>query len=436
MPADLRGLSVPYRPRVVDDELRRRLKSSGAVLIEGPKACGKTVTGEQAAASAVYLDVEPLLRDMAEVDPSQILGEGEPRPRLIDEWQTAPAIWNQVRRAVDLSGGKAGQFILTGSAVPPDDLTRHTGAGRISRLRMRPMSLFESGHSSGEVSLGEVLAEKKPPSVRSQHTVADIAERITVGGWPALVSADPVHAAQAVSDYIQEVCRTDLHRLDSVRRDPKRVMRVVQSVARNVATEAATTVITEDAGIPSAPGVNEGTGPSRLTVIDYLDALERLMVIEDQPAWAPHIRSKVRLRSSAKRHFVDPSIAVAALGTGVEGLLSDLNYLGYVFESLVVRDLRVYSQHNDGEVFHYRDETGLEVDAIIKTRSGSWAAFEVKLGGEALIDKAATSLLKFAEKVDAQKMGQPARLAVIVANGYGYTRTDGVAVIPIGALGP
>lgn len=433
MPTDFRGSPVPYRARIVDVDLQRRLASSGAVVIEGPKACGKTATGEQIAASAVYLDLEPRLRDMADDEPSLIL-DGK-RPRLIDEWQTAPAIWNHVRRAVDVSGGQAGQYILTGSAVPADDITRHTGAGRISRLMMRPMSLFESGHSSGDVSLGDLLAGVPAKAVSSELEVPDLAERLVIGGWPALVSAASSTASRRVRDYVEEICRTDISRVDIKQRDPRRVMRVIQSVARNVATEATTTTVTRDASLQVADE-NDVDGPTRPTVIDYLSALERLMVIEDQPAWSPHLRSKTRLRKTAKRHFVDPSIAAAALGVGTSGLMRNLNYLGLLFESMVVRDLRIYAQAHDARVSHYREDKGLEVDAIVETVSGAWAAFEVKLGGGERIEEGATNLLRFAERIDPSTTGKPSCLAVIVGSGYGYVRKDGIAVVPIGALGP
>nr|MBO2498871.1 ATP-binding protein [Acidimicrobiia bacterium] len=427
---------MSYLPRVVDAELRHRLQYSGGVLIEGPKACGKTSTGKQQAVSFVYLDLEPQLRQLAELDPSLILGEPQERPRLIDEWQTAPAIWNHVRRAVDISGAP-GQFILTASARPPGDITRHSGAGRISRLRMRTMSLFESGDSTGEVSLRDVLAGAPPPTVTTEVSVADVSSRIVKGGWPALLDASPEEASRWVADYVREVCNTDIHEVDNARRDPARVRRVIQSLARNVATQAATTVITRDAGLPPDKHSGGGNGPHRSTVIEYLAALERLMLVEDQPAWTPRLRSRTRVRGKAKRHFVDPSVAVAALEASVAALRRDVEMLGLLFESLVVRDLRVYAQHSEGEVLHYRDETGLEVDAVVTTRSGEWAAFEVELGTEEGIEVAARNLLRFAsERVDTKRAGEPSRLAVIVASGVGFTRKDGVAVIPIGALGP
>jgi predicted AAA+ superfamily ATPase len=394
-------------------------------VIEGPRACGKTATARQIAVSEVLLDVDANARAAIEVDPALVL-DG-PTPRLLDEWQIAPAIWNHVRRAIDDRSGP-GQFILTGSAVPPDDITRHTGAGRISRLRMRPMSLFETGRSSGGVSLSELLEGRVSPSSDPGLSVADLAEEIALGGWPGLRGRGVEDALLAVRDYLEEIARVDLGRVDGTHRDPSRVTRLLQSLARNVATHAAATTLAEDTGGADGPLKDD-------TVREYLAALERLMVVEDQPAWAPHLRSKHRLRTASKRHFVDPSLAVAALGATPDRLLGDLNLLGFLFESLVVRDLRVYAQATDAWVSQYRDSGGLEVDAIVEAGDGRWMAFEVKLG-QGQIDQAAASLRRFAARIDTARCGSPALLGVIVATGYGYRREDGVAVIPIGALGP
>jgi predicted AAA+ superfamily ATPase len=415
-----------YLPRIVDQELESRLRAAGAVVLEGPKACGKTATARQLAASEALLDVDPAVRAAAAVDPALVL-DG-PAPRLLDEWQLEPALWNHVRRAVD-DRGEPGQFILTGSAVPADEITRHTGAGRINRIRMRPMSLFESGSSSGQIRLDSLLDAEPPRARDAGHSLRDIVDRICIGGWPALQSLAPADAQAAANGYLDEIARTDVQRVDGVRRDPARVTKTLQSVARNVATSAAVTKIAAD--------TRDGDGEvHRKTVAADLAALTRLFVVEDQPAWRPHLRSRVQLRTSPNRHFVDPSLAVAALGASPETLLADLNYLGYLFESLVVRDLRIYAQHADASVSYYRDSTGLEVDAVVEARNGRWAAFEIKLGGDAAIEGAARSLLRFAGRIDTRKRGEPARLGVIVATGLGYVRDDGVAVIPIGALGP
>lgn len=414
-----------YIPRIVDEELNLRLSSSGAVVIEGPKACGKTATARQVAASEVLLDVDRDARQAIAVDPSLIL-EG-PVPRLIDEWQVEPTIWNHIRRTVD-DRGKPGQFILTGSAVPADEVTRHTGAGRLTRLWMRPMSLAETGHSTRTVSLANLLQGRSPRSPSTELTVREIAERIAVGGWPGHVHRDTTSSIRAVRDYLEEIRRIDVSRVDRTKRDPARVGRLLRSFARNVATCAPNTTLAADAGGAEGALAND-------TIADYLSSLERLMIIEDQPAWATHLRSRSILRRTPKRHFVDPSLAVAALRATPERLLEDLNLFGFLFESLVVRDLRIYAQAADATVYHYRDNTGLEVDAIVQANDGRWAAFEIKLG-VGNVDAAAESLLKFARRVDTEKSGEPGVLAVITSTGYGYVREDGIGVIPIGALGP
>ena len=416
MPLDKR--MTGYRPRVADQELRRRLGAAGAVVIEGPKACGKTATARQAAASEVLLDVDARARRAITVDPVLVL-EGA-APRLLDEWQTAPEIWNYVRRAVD-DRARPGQFILTGSAVPADDVTRHTGAGRLTRLRLRPMSLFETGRSSGAVSLRGLLAGRPPRSAEADLPIRDLAEQVCVGGWPGNLQRSTDQALQANRAYLDEIRRVDVGRVDGTRRDPAKVGDLIRSFARNVATYAAASTMAAD--------LNDHTADA------YLTALERLMVVEDQPAWAPHLRSRSRLRGAAKRHFVDPSLAAAALRADPDRLLRDLAWFGFLFESLVIRDLRVYAGSGDAEVLQYRDNTGLEVDAVVQAADGAWAAFEVKLGA-GMIDAAAASLLRFAGRVDPARSGAPAALAVIVPAGYGYVRDDGVGVIPVAALGP
>jgi predicted AAA+ superfamily ATPase len=416
---------VIYQPRIVDAELAQRIASAGAVLIEGPKACGKTETARQHANSVVFLDTDLDARAVLSLDPSLVL-DG-PTPRLIDEWQVEPSVWNHVRRRVD-DRGQAGQFILTGSAMPADDITRHTGAGRFSRLRMRPMSLFETGHSTGAISLAALLAGITARSPQSDLTIQDLVDRLAIGGWPALQSRGVTAALRANRDYLDQIRRVDVERVDGVKHDPDKVGRLLQSLARNVATEVrVSTLATDAAGSDGAL--------SRNTVTGYLDTLERLMIVEPQPAWAPHLRSKAILRNSSKLHFVDPSLAVAALNASPARLLADLNLLGLLFESLVVRDLRVYAQGLDGQVRHYRDSNGLEVDAIVETDAGQWAAFEVKLS-PASVEAGAASLLKFADGIDTVKCGPPAALTVITGTGYGYVRPDGISVIPIGALGP
>ena len=412
-----------YLHRIVDETLAARLRSAGAVLIEGPRACGKTATGKHHASSEILLDVDAGLRQAAELEPRLVL-DG-PAPRLLDEWQTVPSIWNHVRRAVDTGG----RFILTGSAVPSDDTTRHTGAGRVSRLAMRPMSLFESGHSTGENSVGAMLRSEPVPARISRTTLTDLVDLVCRGGWPGMLGAATDDALRFARDYMEEIRRADIGRVDGIRRDPVLVRRVLQSLARNAATEAAVSVIAADAGGSGGPLRPE-------TVQSYLNALERVFVIADQPAWSVHLRSRSRLRKSPKRHFVDPSLAVAALRSGANRLRADLHSFGLLFESLAVRDLRVYSQVHDAEVYHYRDNTGLEVDAIVESADGTWMGVEIKLGGEGPVEEGARNLLKLRDRVDADRTGPPAALAVIVGVGHGYTRPDGVVLVPITTLGP
>ena len=416
---------VTYRPRVLDGELADRLKSAGAVLIQGPKASGKTETARRIAGSAVFLDVDANARQAVTLASGRVL-EGK-TPRLIDEWQLAPEIWNHVRHEVD-ARGEPGQFILTGSLIPAEDTVRHSGAGRVSRLLLRPMSLFETGRSTGHVSMRGLLDAEAPTTNDPDLTIADLAESIAAGGWPRHLNLSVRAATRSVRDYVEEITHTDVVTVDGVRRDPVRVARLMASLARNVATYASNNTLVADTG-------QAGEQLDRHTVSDYLTALERLFIIEDQPAWAPHLRSKARLRMASKRHFVDPSLAVAVLGASADRLLDDIEFLGFLFESLVVRDLRVYAQAADARVLQYRDGTGLEVDAIVEAADGRWAAFEVKLGG-ALVDEGAKSLLSFAARVDTNRCGAPTALAVISGSGVGFKRPDGVLVIPIGALGP
>ncbi len=357
-----------------------------------------------------------------QIDPTLVLDGAV--PRLLDEWQVEPAVWNHVRRAVD-DRGAPGQFILTGSAVPPDDITRHSGAGRLSRLRMRPMSLLELQRSTGAVSLLAAMTGEPVRSGDAGLTVADVAQEIGLGGWPGFRALPKDAGLRAVRDYLGEVVRVDVERVDGTRRDPDRVLRLVRSLARNVATHASAATLAADTGGDDGALKDE-------TAREYLAALGRLLIVEDLPAWSPSMRSRSPLRAAAKRHFVDPSLAVAALGSSPDRLLTDLKTLGYLFESLVIRDLRIYAQTFGGRVMQFRESGGSEFDAVVERPDGTWAGFEVKLG-QGHVDAAAASLTRAAAKVDGPR---PALLAVIVATGYGYVRGDGVAVIPIGALGP
>ncbi len=416
---------MDYLPRLADAELNERLSSAGAVVIEGAKAVGKTATAQRQAGSVVFLDMDLNARTAAELDPSLVL-EGK-TPRLIDEWQTVPAIWNHILRESD-ERGAPGQFILTGSAVAADDAIRHTGAGRISRVRMRTLSLHETGSSSGTVTLSGIMQSQEISARAAQTTLPDLVDLIIRGGWPATVDREMTPAARYVIDYLEEISRADIVRVDNVGRDPALVRRLLRSLARNTSTEATLQTLATDVGGSDTPlGID--------TARDYLSALKRLFIVEDLSAWSPDLRSKSILRKAPKRHFIDPSLAVAALRADRARLLDDLNLLGLLFESLVVRDLRIYASASDATVSHYRDNTGLEVDAVVEARDGTWAAFEIKLGGDARIDDAAESLLRLRDRVDTPKIGVPAKLAVIVGTGYAYERSDGVAVIPITHLG-
>ncbi len=349
-------------------------------------------------------------------------------PRLIDEWQLEPDVWNHVRRAVD-DRGTPGQFVLTGSAVPADDQTRHVGAGRIVRLRMRPMTLAESGHSSGAVSLAALLSGAPARAVDPGLSVPDIADRVAVGGWPGNLSLSVTEAQRVLRGYLDEVARVDVRRVDGVRRDPQVVTRLLRSLARNVATPAPVRLLLAD-----VRGADRAVRDEE-TIASYLDVLARLMITEDLPAWAPSLRSRTRLRASSVRHFVDPSLAAAAVRATPARLLGDLHWLGFLFENLVIRDLRVYAQALDAQVFHYRDESGLEADAIIELSDGRWAAFEVKLGLRE-IDVAASHLVKLRDRVDRDATGESAVLGVITATGLSYVRDDNVNVISVGTLAP
>ena len=415
-----------YIPRFADAELANRLRATGAVLVEGPRGCGKTQTALQAAKSAVRLDRDQAARRAGELNPALLL-DGE-RPRLIDEWQLVKDVWNEVRGDVDDHPEETGRYILAGSAVPADDETRHTGSLRITRLRMRPMSLAESGHSGRTVSLAALFASGEAEAVDPGLDIRDIAERIVIGGWPVLLRRDPADAMVATQGYLDETCRVDLGRLEGPRHDPENVARVLRSLARNTATEvSARTIATDVAGAEGSIDYH--------TVIDYIKALTRLFIVEDLPAWSPALRSRGVLRSSVTRHFVDPSLAAAALGAGTDRLLGDPESLGFLFESLVIRDLRIYGQAIGATVLHYREAKGVESDAILVMRDGRWAALEVKLGqGE--IDKGASSLLRVVDHVDTDRHGKPSFMAVVTGWGYAYRRPDGVVVIPIGALAP
>jgi uncharacterized protein len=417
---------MTYRSRIVDQELATALASAGFVLIEGAKATGKTETARRAARSEALLDVDEQARIAAALSPDDVLEGAE--PRLIDEWQLEPRIWDHVRRAADARSG-TGHFILTGSSQPQDDKTRHTGALRMLRILMRPMSLAEVDLSSGDISLRALLDGATPRAAATGMTVPRISEAICTGGWPRLAEATPAEAQRLLRTYIREMAAVDVQRLDGVRRDPRAVMRLVQSLARLVGNPATIKTLARDMNGQDG-AADDGT------VSRYLDALARLHVTEDLEAWSPTLQSKTRLRTSSVRYFVDPSLAVAALRASPERLRRDWRWFGFLFENMVVRDLRIYAQAIDAQVLAYRDELGLEADAIVELADGRWGAFEVKLGSSDQIEEAAASLLSLRERLQGGSAGEPAALGVIVPGGYGYRRDDGVSVIPVSALAP
>jgi uncharacterized protein len=415
---------MAYLPRIADRELAERLRVMGAVLIEGPKACGKTATASQVANTTVRFDEDPAARAQAALDPLSLFS-GEP-PILFDEWQVEPEIWNRVRRQVDDHAEK-GRFILTGSARPRDDVHRHSGAGRFSVMQMRPMSLFESGHSTGLISLGALLDGEPQTGLGTHLSFDELLRRIVIGGWPGLVGAEEEFARDWLDDYLRQVVEVDLPEM-GIRRNPGNLRRLLESLGRAVGQPAKLAELASDVGGANGPVAHE-------TLTRYLDALTRLRLTDDSAAWRPHMRSRTRLRSAPVRYFVDPSVGTAALNVGSAELKRDPRATGFHFEALVIRDLRVYAQLHRGQVDSWRDANGNEVDAIVTARDSRWAAFEVKLNPRE-IDAAAASLLRFAANVDTDRHQEPACLGVITSTGVGGRRPDGVQVIPIGALGP
>ena len=418
-----------YYQRVSDKVLLEHLESKGAVLIEGAKWCGKTTSAKHIAKSVIEMDRPDMTeqyQQMARINPSNLL-EGKV-PHLIDEWQIATNIWNAVRYEVD-QRGEFGQFILTGSSVPAAlDESMHTGTGRIVRMQMRPMSLFESKDSTGQVSLMD-LFNKKDISTVDNHSIDEIAFLICRGGWPAALNHAKKVALKQAFDYYDAVVNDDISRVDRVKRDSERTKRILKSYARNVATQASLETIRSD--VIS----NDVETFDKEALYGYLNALKRIFVIEDSPAWNPNLRSKTAIRTSDTRYFVDPSIAVAALGLGPTDLVNNLALMGLIFENLCVRDLRIYADALDGSVYHYRDKTGLECDAVIHLRNGNYGLVEVKLGGDQSINEGAESLLKLTSKIDTEKMKKPAFLMVLCGVApFAYKREDGVFVVPITCL--
>ncbi len=419
-------MSRVYLPRIVDILLDESLEASGAVLIEGAKWCGKTRTAKEKSVSSLLMQdpdkAESYLK-IADTKPSLLL-KGD-CPRLLDEWQIAPVLWDAVRFAVD-ERSLPGQFILTGSAVPKDNAVRHTGTGRISRLLMRPMSLFESKDSNGTISLSELFNNNHDISAISSLTIEHIAKVIIRGGWPDSIGAREKISRKKSIDYVEAVINHDISRVDGIEKNPARIRMVMRSLARNISTMASIATIHRDT-------TADDNTVSEKTISSYINALRRIFVVEDLPAWNPAMRSKTAIRTSPKRHFVDPSIATAVLRATPQSILEDFATFGFLFESLCIRDLRVYAQILDGEVFHYRDKNGLEADAVIHLHDGRWAALEVKLGSKE-IEVAATNLLRLKEKIHIGKMKDPSFLAILTGTEFAYQRQDGIYIIPIGCL--
>ena len=418
---------MDYQPRIADQLVGNALGALGAVVIEGPKACGKTETARQHASSEVLLDVDSDALHAAAIDPHLVLGGGT--PRLIDEWQRQPPIWDAVRREVD-DRRTPGQFILTGSATPNDDVSRHSGAGRMAVVTMRPMTLYEQHISAGVVSLGELINEGDSASGDCDLDLATYAERVVVGGWPGLLGASVPAAMQFNREYLDAIVNHDIELLSGTKRDPRLVRRFLHAYAQLTAHPSRMSTIVERAG-----GDTSGSdrAPSRWAAEPYLEALRRLMVVDEVPAWDPELRSRTRLMTTPKRHLVDPSLAATLLDCNPSRLIQDPNTFGFLFESLATRDVRVYAAANDASLFHYRERAGtLEVDLIIERTDGTWMGIEVKLGG-ALIDEAAAGLLRLAE---ARVQRPPSALVVLTATPYAYRRDDNVWVVPLGLLGP
>ena len=415
---------MSYIPRIADLELRRKLDASGAVLIRGPKACGKTETASQVSQSVLHADRDESVHLTLDVAPQKLL-EGA-TPRLIDEWQVIPKIWDHVRHEVD-TRKKVGQFILTGSSSPEERAKLHSGSGRFTVVDMRTMSWQELGLSRATVSLGQLLKGEAVEWDSSQTDIELITTQIVKGGFPALIDRTATQAMDVNQAYIELLAEVDLSTVSKVRRDPVKVRSTLNSLARNTATLADSGTLGKDIK------AYEAVELSRPTLYDYLDALERLMVVEDQPAWRAHLRSSVALRSSPKRHFTDVSLAAAALGASPDALMDDLNYTGFLFESMVVHDIRVYAQANDAKVYHYRDATGREIDIIVQKDDGTWCAFEVKLGTSEF-DEAARNLIHLQESIDPSRGALPASLNIITGTGITHTRKDGVNVIALAAL--
>ena len=418
-----------YKKRIVDEMLQRKLKGKGAVLIEGPKWCGKTTTAEQIAKSVLYMANPENKKQnlmLADIDPNVLL-KGE-TPKLIDEWQIAPKIWDAVRFEVDHRKDE-GQFILTGSAVPTDkSLIVHTGTGRFSFLLMRPMTLYESLESTGTVSLKDLFGQKEISGINNL-SLEDIAYACCRGGWPRSILMEREIALDQAFDYYDAIVNSDISRVDGISREPTRVKNLMRSYARNVGSQASNETLKNDMIN------NDSFSLDTDTVFSYINALKKIFVVDEVSAWNPNLRSKTAIRTSDTRYFIDPSIATASLGLGPDDLINDLNTFGFIFENLCVRDLRVYAESINGDLYHYRDSSSLECDAVIHLRNGSYGLVEIKLGGDKLIEEGVENLLKLKNKLDTSKMKKPSFLMVVTATGdYAYKRSDDVYVVPVGCL--
>lgn len=423
-------MEMEYKHRIADGILEKKLRSKGAVLIEGPKWCGKTTTAEQQARSILYMDNPASFESnlqMAEIDPG-ILLEGD-TPRLVDEWQLAPKLWGTMRFEVD-HRHQVGQFILTGSAVPSDEESmKHSGTGRFSWLTMRPMSLYESGESNGKVSLSHLFESRENIVATNSLRIGDIAFLICRGGWPFACSLQGDAALAQAFDYVDAVIKKDVSRVDGTNRNITTTRLLMRSYARNQGSQATIGTIVADMMTNDENEIGIKTAGS------YLDALRKIFVIEDSEAWNPNLRSKTAIRTANTRYFIDPSIGTAVLGLGPKDLINDLNTMGLFFETLCVRDLRIFADALDGQVFHYRDKSGLECDAVIHLRNGRYGLVEIKLGGDRLINEGASNLLALVDKINTDKMKEPSFLMVLTGTGdFAYRRKDGVYVVPIGCL--
>ncbi len=416
---------MSYLNRIIEEDLSEKLSASGAVLIKGPKSCGKTETAKQFAKSFVEMDRDKQVPVIMATNP-QLLLVGE-TPRLIDEWQEHPEIWNYVRHEVDDRKTK-GQFILTGSANPNDEIKLHSGAGRFTVVKMDTMTWQELGYSSGKVKISDLLKGDFPDFYDSGISIDFIIDRIVIGGWPTLLNENAKNAIKMNSGYVDLLCEVDMSRVSGVKRDPLKVRSLIRSIARNTATLVDNKTLEQDVK------TSDRNELSRNTISEYLDALSRLMILYEQPAFDPHIRSSASLRKSPKRHLCDTSLAVAALGLDNESLLKDLKYTGFLFESLATHELNVYAKANDANIFHYNDSYGLEIDAIVQKRNGDYAAFEIKLG-VGYIDEAADNLKSFAKNIDTSRMNLPKSLNIITGTGMSYQRPDGINVISLASLG-